>query len=310
VLGLGGAQGTTIGAAAMRALPLGVPKLMVSTVACGQATFGPFVGTSDVAMLHSVADIAGLNAVSRAVLSEAAGAIVGMVNAVQPPGIGDRRAIGMTMVGVTTAGATRVKELLEGRGYEVIAFHGNGIGPKAMEELVDAGVLAGIVELGPHDVTDLLFGGIMPAHAGRFEAIVRRGLPIVLAPGCADILLRGAIETVPPEERRRQHVIHNPLHTHVRTTPDEMRAVGRFVGERLAAAADAAIYVPTRGYSQLNNAGGPLYAPEADRAFVDGVRAAAPGLRVVEVDAHINDAVFASAVAEAIDTMVVAPTGR
>jgi uncharacterized protein (UPF0261 family) len=301
VLGLGGAQGTGIGTAAMRALPLGVPKLMVSTVASGGATFGTFVGTSDVAMMHSVADVAGLNAVSRTVLSQAAGGIVGMVNAVLPPTTSGRTTIGLTMIGITTAGATEIRRRLEEQGHEVITFHGNGVGPKAMEDLVDAGVLHAVVDLSPHDVTDLLFGGIMPAHPGRFGAPVRRNVPLVVAPGGTDILLRGAYESVSADDRARKHVIHNAFHTHLRATAAEMRAVGRFVGERLApAAATSAVYVPLRGYSQLNNAAGPLHDPEADRAFVAGVREAASELRVMELDAHVNDLTFAAAVAEGI----------
>jgi uncharacterized protein (UPF0261 family) len=293
LLALGGAQGTGIGTAAMRSLPLGVPKLMVSTVANGNATFGPFIGTSDIAMLHSVADIAGVNLVTRTVLSEAAGAIVGMVLAVQPPVSSGRPAIGMTMVGITTACATLVQKLLEEQGCEVVAFHGNGIGPKAMEDLVDAGILSAVVDLSPHDATDLLFGGLMPAHAERFRAPVRRRVPIVVAPGSTDIKLRGPLESVPETERDRPWVVHNSFHTHIRTTAGEMRAVGYFIGERLAEAGNlAGLYVPLRGYSQLNREGGPLYDPVADHAFVDGAREAAPRLQIVEIDTHINDPAF------------------
>jgi uncharacterized protein (UPF0261 family) len=305
VLGLGGAQGTGIGTAAMRALPLGVPKLMVSTVASGGATFGTFVGTSDVAMLHSVSDVAGVNAVSRTVLSEAAGGIVGMVNSVLPPRTTGRSTIGLTMLGITTVGATEIRRRLEEQGHEVITFHGNGVGPKAMEDLVAEGVLQAVVDLSPHDVTDLLFGGIMPAHADRFGAPVRARVPLLVAPGGVDILLRGAYEGVSVEDRARKHVIHNAFHTHLRATTDEMRAVGRFVGERLALAVDtSAVYVPLRGYSQLNNASGPIYDPESDRAFVRGVREAAPALSIVEIDAHMNDVEFSAAVADGAIAML------
>jgi uncharacterized protein (UPF0261 family) len=301
LLALGGAQGTGIGTAAMRALPLGVPKLMVSTVANGSATFGPFVGTSDIAILHSVADISGINLVSRTVLSEAAGAIVGMMSAIQSPRLSGRLAIGMTMVGITTACTMEVQRILDEQGYEVIAFHGNGVGPKAMEDLVDAGVLSAVVDLSPHDVTDLLFGGLMPAHANRFRAAIRRKIPLLVAPGATDIILRSSVENIPAGERGRPWVVHNALHTHVRTAASEMRAVGRFVGERLAEADEhACLYVPLRGYSELNRLGGPLYDPEADRAFVAGARETAPRLAIHELDAHINDLSFSQAVAGAV----------
>jgi uncharacterized protein (UPF0261 family) len=198
-----------------------------------------------------------------------------------------------------------VQRILEREGYEVIAFHGNGVGPKAMEDLVDAGVLSAVVDLSPHDVTDLLFGGLMPAHAKRFQASIRRKIPLVVAPGATDILLRSSVETIPAAERDRQWVVHNARHTHVRTTADEMLAVGRFVGQRLAEAGDrASLFVPLRGYSELNRNGGPLYDPEADYAFVTGVRTAAPCLSVHELDAHINDGSFAVAVAGAVLTVV------
>ncbi len=305
IMALGGVQGTTIGTAAMRALPLGVPKLMVSTVACGNATFGPFVGTSDVAMLHSVADIAGVNAVSRTVFSEAAGGIVGMMNAVQAPRASAGRAIGLTMVGITTTGATEIKRLLENYGHEVITFHGNGVGPQAMEELVEAGVISAVVDFSPHDATDYIWNGLMPAHAGRFQAQVARGVPIVLSPGATDLKLRGPWDSVPRDEQQRKHVKHNAIHSHIRTSVDEMRAVGRFVGERLANAAHVVLFVPKRGYSQLNREGGPMYDPESDRAWVEGFRAAAPNVKVVEMDNHINDLAFAAAVAEATQAMIV-----
>ena len=171
VIALGGIQGTVIGTAAMRALPVGVPKVMVSTVANGQATFGPFVGTKDIAIMHSVADILGLNIITRQVLAEAAGAVVGMAELALGPQTRDRPTVAMTMAGVTTSCVMRARELFEAWGYEVIAFHCNGIGARAMEELADAGQLRGILDLSPHDIGGYLRGGLMQSSPDRLEAV-------------------------------------------------------------------------------------------------------------------------------------------
>ncbi|MGD9046160.1 MAG: Tm-1-like ATP-binding domain-containing protein, partial [Desulfobacterales bacterium] len=191
IIAMGGIQGTVIGTTVMQALPFGVPKVMISAVANGLTTFGPFVGIRDIMILHSVADVLGLNAVTRQVLAEGVGAVVGMVEMNYDSDNAAKQAVAMTSAGVTTPCANRARELLEDLGYEVIAFHCNGIGAHAMEEMAAAGKLAGIFDLSPHDITDYLFGGIMPATAERLQASCRRGVPQVVAPGCADILLLG-----------------------------------------------------------------------------------------------------------------------
>ena len=177
ILSLGGVQGTVIGTTVMQALPFGIPKLMISAVANGQATFGPFVGIRDITILHSVADVLGLNDVTRRVLAEGAGAVVGMVEMDYRTADTSKPAVALTSAGVTTPCANRARELLVSLGYEVIAFHCNGIGALAMEELADTGKLVGIFDLSPHDITDFLFGGIMPATSERLHASCRRGVP-------------------------------------------------------------------------------------------------------------------------------------
>jgi uncharacterized protein (UPF0261 family) len=310
IFALGGVQGTMIGTEVMRALPFGVPKVMVSTVANGQTTFGPFTGTKDVTMIHSVADILGLNFVTRRVLAEGVGAITGMVEMESGKEPSERPAIGMTSAGITTACAMRVREAMESWGYEVIAFHCNGIGAKAMEELADAGKLVGILDLTPHDIPDLLFGGIFPASHDRMEATCRRGLPQVVVPGGADFILLGSLESVSPKMLERKHVIHNPIHTHVKANHDEMVAVGRFIAERLSRSiGPALILVPNLGFSQLNIAGGPMFEPESDRGFLEGLsaelaRTGAKNVAVEVLDMHINDPAFAEAAAKRLDTMI------
>jgi uncharacterized protein (UPF0261 family) len=297
----------------MRALPVGVPKVMLSTVANGQATFGPFVGTRDVTIIHSVADILGLNSLTRQVLAEAAGAVVGMVemaDATHQPQGAERPTIGMTVAGVTTPCAMRVRELLERAGYEVISFHCNGIGAQAMEELAAEGRLQGIIDLSPHDIPGYLFNGLMKASPDRMASSTREGIPIVFVPGGADFLLFGPVETVPPAMLTRKHVQHNPIHTHVKASYEEMKAVGRFVGERLSqTTGQAVIMLPRGGYSQLNIAGGPLYEPESDAGFVQGLTEALfvrpkGRVAVVEIDVHINDPLFAENVAARLRELI------
>ena len=299
IAGVGGAQGTAMATAAMRALPVGVPKVMVSTVACGQTTFGPYVGTKDLTMIHSVADILGLNRVTRRILAQAAAAVVGMAS-VGAVAAGEGELVAITQAGITTPGVMAVKERLEGLGFEVIAFHCNGIGGQAMEEMVLDGLVKGVVDYSPHEITDLLFGGQMPAMPGRLEAPGRMGIPHVVTPGATDIRLHGRPEELPAELRARACVQHTPTHTHVRSSAEEMAAVARHVAARLnAGRGPRAVMVPLQGYSMLNRQGQVLYDEAANRAFLDAAREVlAPEVELIEVEAHINDRGFADAVVE------------
>ena len=310
ILALGGGQGTIMGTAVMQALPFGVPKVVVSAVANGQTAFGPFVGTRDITIIHSVADVLGLNMVTRRVIAEGVGAVCGMVEMDVEQQQNDRPTIGMTTAGVTTACAMRTRDLLESKGYEVIAFHCNGIGAKAMEELADAGRMDGILDLSPKDIPDLLFGGMFPASDSRMEPTCRHGIPQVIVPGTTDFILYPGVESVPSEILKRKHVIHNPLHTHVRATYDEMFKVGEFIAERLAQSkGPAEVLIPNRGFTQLNIEGGPMYDPESDRGFLDGLqaklnRSGTGHVKVEEFDMHINDNAFAEKLAERMDALI------
>ena len=310
VLSMGGIQGTVMGATVMQALPLGVPKVIVSAVANGQAPFGPFMGTKDITIIHSVADILGLNKVTRTVLAEGAGSVVGMVEMKYASKEGTGKTVALTSAGVTTICANFARELLSNLGYEVIAFHCNGIGAKAMEELVEEGQLHGILDLSPHDITDYLFGGIMPAWDERMKATCRKGLPQVIGPGCADIILYGPVESVPDKMKDRKYYIHNPVHTHVKANYDEMLKLGRFIAGRLKTTTGwGTVMVPSRGYSQLNIEGGVIYEPESDQGFVDGLNqelAAEKNEKVcVKVmDMHINDYDFAQAIVDELHGLI------
>ena len=310
ILSLGGIQGTFIGTTVMQALPFGVPKVMISAVANGQTTFGPFVGVRDIMILHSVADILGLNDVTRRVLAEGVGAVTGMVEMEYNVADSSKPAVALTSAGVTTPCANRARELFESLGYEVIAFHCNGIGAQAMEEMAADGKLTGIFDLSPHDIMDYLFGGIMPAWPERLKNSCRRGVPQVLAPGCADIVLYGPAKDMPAEMRKRKHVIHNPIHTHVKANHEEMVALGRFIAERLGQSNGyATVMIPNKGFSQLNVAGGPIYEPESDAGFLEGLEAGFRQLpskktTVKVLDMHINDPAFAEAAVNELHELI------
>jgi len=294
VVAVGGAQGTAMATAAMRALPVGVPKVMVSTVACGQTTFGPYVGTKDITMIHSVADILGLNRVTERILAQAAAAVGAMASVAAVAEAG-RELVAITQAGITTPGVMDVKEQLEGVGFEVIAFHCNGIGGQAMEALILEGVVKGVIDFSPHEITDLLFGGLMPAMPGRLEAAGQMGIPQIVTPGATDIRLHGKPEELPPELRQRACVQHTPTHTHVRTSAQEMAAVARTIAERLnAGRGPRAVMIPLRGYSMLNREGEILYDEASNRAFAEAMEEALrPAVEFITVDAHINDRAFA-----------------
>jgi uncharacterized protein (UPF0261 family) len=282
---------------------------MVSAVANGQTAFGPFVGIRDITIIHSVADVLGLNLVTRRVIAEGVGAVCGMVEMDVEEQQTDRLTIGMTTAGVTTACAMHARDLLESKGYEVIAFHCNGIGAKAMEELVEAGRIDGILDISPKDIPDLLFGGIFPAGPSRMEATCHRGIPQVIVPGTTDFILYPGVESVPAEILKRKHVIHNPLHTHVRATYAEMFKVGEFIAERLAKSkGPAEVLIPTRGFTQLNIEGGPMYDPDADRGFLAGLqealkRSESTHVKIEEYDLHINDNAFSEILANRMESL-------
>lgn len=292
VISIGGGQGTAIATAAMQTLPIGIPKFMVSTVANGKTAFGPYVGTKDLTMLHSVADISGLNPITTNLISQAAAAVVAMaaVNR-QYRSEKVRNLVGITSTGVTTPAVMRVKDLLKQHGCEVIVFHGNGIGTEAMEEMILQGEITGLIDLSPHDILDVLYDGMMPAPSMRMESAGKMGIPQVILPGCADMLLKEWREDFPDELKNRKFVRHTPTHTHFRTNYAEMKAVGAYVAKKLIQGkGKRCVIVPLKGYSMLNAPGKPLWDAEANRGFLDGViENKNPEIEVLTPDYHIND---------------------
>jgi len=292
VLGLGGGCGTAITGAALRELPFGVPKLIVSTMAGRDVS--PYVGTKDIAMLNSVTDIMGLNPILRRVLANGAGAIAGMVEMAEmaaEDGTPPRPTVAITVFGVTSVAAMRCRELLEQRGYDTLLFHANGTGGRAMEELIDQGAIDAVLDLTTTELPDELCGGKLSAGPHRLEAAARRGIPQVVLPGAMDMVNFGPPETVPSRYDGRLFYLHNPGTTLMRTTPEENRILGRWVGERLSrSVGPAALILPLRGFSEYDVEGGVFHDPEADRAFMEAAMAVAGDrVQVVEIDAAIND---------------------
>lgn len=307
VLAVGGGQGTAIGTAAMQALPIGVPKVMVSTMASGRNVFEPYVGTSDVTLMHSVADILGLNSVTRKVFGNAAAAVAAMAEsaaALQEGGPeGGATVLGATMLGLTTACVLHAKELLEARGYELVTFHPNGTGGRSMERLVDEGLIRGVLDISTQELAGEVCGGLFDAGPGRLTAAGRQGIPQVVAPGGTDYVVLGPLSSLTAEQRRRPHIVHNPNITLVRTSREEMAEIGRRMAERLnAARGPAAVLVPRGGFSYSNRPGLPFYDPEADAALIAALeQGLSSRVELAVVDAHVNDAAFAR---EAVDRLV------
>jgi uncharacterized protein (UPF0261 family) len=300
ILALGGSGGTAMATEAMRVLPVGVPKLMVSTMASGDTR--PYVGATDVTMTYSVVDIAGINAVSARIIANAAAAMAGMVSAEPPAVEGGKPLVGASMFGVTTPCVTAARERLEELGYEVLVFHATGTGGQSMEALMRSGFITASLDVTTTELADDLVGGVLSAGPHRLEAAGELGLPQVVSLGALDMVNFGAVETVPAEFRERLLYKHNPTVTLMRTTPEECAELGRRIGRKLSAATGPlTLFVPLRGVSLIAVEGQVFFDPEADRALFDGLRETlAPGVDVRELDTDINDPAFAHAM---VDTL-------
>jgi uncharacterized protein (UPF0261 family) len=298
VLALGGSAGTTIGSAAMRVLPIGVPKLLVSTLASGQTR--PFVGDKDILLLNAVVDFAGINRISRRVLGQAAAAMAGMVAGRESTsGLDEGRPlIAATMFGVTTPCVMRAREVLEQAGYEVIVFHATGSGGQAMESLIADGMFAGVLDITTTELADELVGGVLSAGPNRLTAAGRVGVPQVISVGALDMVNFGPRETVPEKFATRLFHRHNASVTLMRTTAEENRILGREIGTKAAASrGPVEILLPEHGVSALDKAGQAFDDPAARRALYEGIAETAGRVPVTLVPAHINDAEFAETAA-------------
>jgi uncharacterized protein (UPF0261 family) len=311
LISLGGSAGTTIGTAAMRALPTGFPKVMVSTLASGDTR--PYVGTKDIVMVHSVVDIAGLNMVSRRILANAAAAIAGIVLQEETEGRKvSKPLIAVTMFGVTTPCVTIARRILEQRGFEVLVFHATGAGGQAMEDLIADGYVAGVLDVTTTELADELAGGVMSAGPHRLEAAAEKGVPQVVCPGAIDMVNFGPLDSVPERYTKRLLYVHNPNVTLMRTTPEECAELGRITAEKLNRAQSSVVFLmPLRGVSAIDAVGLPFWWPQADRCYLDALKANVNArIRLVEVDAHINDEGFAQAAANALLELLSEPAGR
>jgi uncharacterized protein (UPF0261 family) len=303
ILALGGSGGSSIATRAMRALPVGVPKLMVSTIASGDTR--PYVGAVDVTMMYSVVDISGVNSVSARIMANAAGAIAGMVNATIPP-LEEKPLVAASMFGVTTPCVTRARERLEEHGYEVLVFHATGAGGESMEALARGGYLAGVLDATTTELADELVGGVLSAGPDRLEAAGAAGIPQVVSLGALDMVNFGPRETVPPQFEGRNLYVHNPTVTLMRTTPDECAELGRTIGRKLSAAkSPTVLFVPLKGVSMIDVEGQVFYDADADAALLAGLRETlADSVEVHEVETDINDEAFAVAMADRLHELI------
>jgi uncharacterized protein (UPF0261 family) len=306
VISLGGGGGTAIGTAAMRALPLGFPKLMVSTLASGNTA--QYVGVKDITMMPSVVDVSGLNRVSRLILTRAAGAICGMVEMTPPPAQ-DKPIVVASMFGNTTKCVEHARGILEGAGYEVLVFHATGTGGRSMEALIASGLVAGVLDLTTTEWADELVGGFLSAGPTRLEAAARAGIPAVVAPGCLDMVNFFGPDTVPAKFAGRILYQHNPQVTLMRTNAEECAQLGRILGVKLnISTGPVAVLIPKKAISIISAAGQPFHDPSADQALFDEIRAnLRKDIEVQELDCEINDPAFAEAAAHALLRMMVRP---
>lgn len=294
MISLGGSGGTSLATRGMRALPIGIPKLMVSTVASGDVA--PYVGPNDITMMYSVTDVAGINKISRRVLGNAAHSMAGMVKFDIPEASGVKPAVGMTMFGVTTPCVDAVRKRLEDR-YDCLVFHATGTGGQSMEKLLESGMLKGVVDITTTEVCDLHMGGVMSAGEDRFGAVIRSRLPYVGSVGALDMVNFGAKDTVPEKYRDRTLYVHNPQVTLMRTTPEENRTMGEWIADKLnQCEGEVRFLLPLKGVSMIDAEGQPFHDPEADAELFGALERnlkQTSSRKLIKHDLHINDPAFA-----------------
>jgi len=304
IIGMGGSGGTSIATRAMRALPVGVPKVMVSTVGGGDVS--AYAGSKDIAFLASIVDVAGINSISRSIYANAAGAIAGMVRLEKPPAAAEKPLVAASMFGNTTTCVDHAKGIVEAAGYEVLVFHATGTGGRTMESLIADGYIRACLDITTTELADEVCGGVFSAGPQRCLAASRKGIPAVLVPGCVDMANFGGVETMPEPYRKRNIYQWNPNVTLLRTNVEENTRMG----EMLAAAANAAtapvaFILPLKGVSMLDSPGGQFWDPEADQACFAAIRKnLRPGIPVLEADCNINDPQFSALCADTLLKML------
>jgi uncharacterized protein (UPF0261 family) len=297
VIGLGGSAGTTIATAGMRVLPIGVPKVMASTLASGQVR--PYVGDKDVLMLNTIVDVSGINRISRIVLGEAARAMAGLVTLRKPHvAAADKPVVAATMFGVTTPCVERARRVLEDAGYEVLVFHATGTGGQAMESLIADGVIMGVLDITTTELADELVGGVLSAGPNRLTAAGRKGVPQVISVGALDMVNFGPPESIPSQFADRKFYHHNPTVTLMRTTPDENKKLGEEIARKAATATGPTVIMfPLQGVSAIDREGQPFEDRPAREALLSALRRNHGSVELLELDRHINDPEFAEAAA-------------
>lgn len=299
VLGVGGSGGTALIAEGLRALPIGFPKVLVSTVASGNTA--PYVDCCDIMMMFSVVDIAGLNAVSRPILANAANAIAGMVRG-EKPSPTPKPTIGMTMFGVTTPCVDRVRQALTDRGYDCLVFHATGTGGRAMEQLVESGLIQGVLDITTTEVADEIVGGVFPAGSRRFDRLLQAKIPLVLSLGAVDMVNFGGLASVPERFKDRTLHVHNSNVTLMRTNREENRAIAEWIARKLnQATAPWSLLIPAQGVSLLDQPGQPFHDPEADQVLFERLEESiepASNRRIVRLPYHVNDPAFSAALVD------------
>lgn len=304
IIGMGGGGATSLSTAAMRALPVGVPKVMVSTLAGGDVS--SYAGTRDITFMPSIVDVAGINRVSRAIFTNAAGAIAGMVKMDKPIIDEGKPLIATSMFGNTTLAVERARDTLEARGYEVLVFHATGIGGRTMESLIADGFISALLDITTTELADEVCGGVLTAGLDRCMAAARAGIPAVLVPGCVDMANFWGMDSVPEKYRSRKLYQWNPNITLLRTNGEENKRIGEMIANAAnSATAAVAILFPLKGVSQLDSPGGAFWDPQADRACFEAIKGKLkPGIPIIELDNNINDPEFADRAAETLLDML------
>ena len=300
VISLGGGGGTAIGTAAMRALPIGFPKVMVSTLASGNTA--QYVGVKDIVMFPSIVDVAGLNRISRQILTRAAGAICGMVEVNPKPAGADRPIIVASQFGNTTACVDHARKILEKEGYEVLVFHATGTGGRTMESIIESGMVAGVLDITTTEWADELVGGLLGAGPTRLEAAARKGVPAIVTPGCLDMVNFQGPDSVPAKFKGRNFYQHNPQVMLMRTTPEECSQLGKIIAEKVnLSTGPVTVLLPKKGISVISAPGQKFHDPAADQALFDSLKThLRRDIEVIELDCAINDPLFAEACARAL----------
>lgn len=305
IISIGGSGGTSLATPAMRQLPLGVPKVMVSTMASGDVS--PYVGTSDIVMIPSVVDAEGLNDISKVIFSNAANAVVGMVQNRKELESDGKPLLAATMFGVTTPCVKAAEDYLHEQGYDVLVFHATGTGGKCMEALIDQGFIKGVLDLTTTEWCDEVVGGVLNAGPDRLTAAGKNGIPQVVSVGALDMVNFGPMDTVPAQFKDRNLYKHNPTVTLMRTTADELKSIGHEIATRMAdATGKTTLMLPLKGVSMIDVEGQPFYDAEADKVLFDTLRTELEGsnVEIVELDTDINDKEFAVAAAKKLISLL------